>query len=265
MSPYKQRVADGLCGKCGKVRENPNASMCDEHAAIERERARKRREKSKKDGKCPSCGVRQVAEGRKRCDVCLAASAASQRRTVRRRDKENLCQSCGEPARPGKKTCQTCVDKASKISSRRYRERREAGLCSYCEQPPVAGSTMCQYHLNKTQQQRDNLKLEVFEAYGGCKCSWCEETNPDFLEIDHIDGGGRQHVREVVGSSGHGLRGWLKANNFPPGFRVLCRTCNAKAHVEKCRESGTKLTHIHGNTKEAHSGNELNPSDTSNA
>jgi hypothetical protein len=51
----------------------------------------------------------------------------------------------------------------------------------------------------------------------------------EFLAIDHIDGGGEKHRRTI--SDGKRLCGlsfylWLKRNNWPSGFRVLCHNCN---------------------------------------
>jgi hypothetical protein len=74
----------------------------------------------------------------------------------------------------------------------------------------------------KPQQKR-----ECFEAYGGVKCACpsgqCFETRMDFLTIDHIDGGGCKHRREQVRGN---IYGWLKARNFPSGYRILCYNCN---------------------------------------
>lgn len=68
------------------------------------------------------------------------------------------------------------------------------------------------------------LKLEIVNAYGGeCKC--CGETQPYFLTIDHINGGGKKH-RATVGY-GQKFYTWLKHNNYPlDEFRLLCMNCN---------------------------------------
>lgn len=68
------------------------------------------------------------------------------------------------------------------------------------------------------------LRLEVLQAYCESElvCSCCGETHVEFLGIDHINGGGRQHRKET----GSHFYGWLKQNNYPDGFRVLCNNCN---------------------------------------
>lgn len=82
-----------------------------------------------------------------------------------------------------------------------------------------------EYAQRHTKQRRirlDRYRMETFNAYGGAKCQCCGETALDFLTIDHIKGGGRKHRKEI----GTDLVGWLRKNNYPEGFRVLCMNCN---------------------------------------
>lgn len=84
------------------------------------------------------------------------------------------------------------------------------------------------------------LKLEVLNAYGGPKCSCCGETLLEGLTVDHIRGDGAIHRREIK-RMGVTFYRWLKENNYPPGFQVLCFTCNkAKGTGDHCphKESG---------------------------
>mgnify|MGYP000921627588 CR=1 FL=1 len=73
----------------------------------------------------------------------------------------------------------------------------------------------------------------VLDHYGR-RCRCCGETNEAFLVIDHIDGGGNAHRRQLGKGKIAGSRlfyGWLHRNGFPPGFQVLCHNCNfAKSH-----------------------------------
>lgn len=67
----------------------------------------------------------------------------------------------------------------------------------------------------------------VFDAYGR-KCACCGEKEQAFLCIDHVNGGGNAHRREIGRG---GLYPWLVKNKFPKGFQTLCHNCNfAKAH-----------------------------------
>lgn len=66
------------------------------------------------------------------------------------------------------------------------------------------------------------LRLEALAHYGG-KCDCCEEARSEFLAIDHINGGGRKHRKEI---GAYHIEAWLKKEGWPQGFRVLCHNCN---------------------------------------
>src|SRR5689334_13226059 len=73
---------------------------------------------------------------------------------------------------------------------------------------------------------RWKLKLEIIAAYGGC-CACCGETNPEFLCVDHIEGGGNSDRRENRWS-GRQFYAQLKRDGFPKGkLRLLCANCNS--------------------------------------
>lgn len=66
-------------------------------------------------------------------------------------------------------------------------------------------------------------RQEALAAYGG-KCECCGEEQEVFLDVDHIDGGGSAHRKEV--GEGSNFYAWLDRSDYPPGFRILCRNCN---------------------------------------
>lgn len=73
---------------------------------------------------------------------------------------------------------------------------------------------------------RNALRLAVLQHYGGA-CEGCGEDFPLFLSIDHTEGNGRTHCQETgAPRGGIHLYKWLQQNGFPPGFRVLCCSCN---------------------------------------
>lgn len=69
------------------------------------------------------------------------------------------------------------------------------------------------------------LKLEVLTHYsnGTPKCVCCGENHIEFLTMNHISGGGNKHMKEIGASN---FYRWLKKNNFPEGFNVMCMNCN---------------------------------------
>jgi len=71
-------------------------------------------------------------------------------------------------------------------------------------------------------RNRAKIRSEVVLAYGG-KCVCCEETEPIFLTIDHVDSranGDRMRSEQLYRS--------LKARCWPKdNYRLLCMNCNA--------------------------------------
>lgn len=79
-------------------------------------------------------------------------------------------------------------------------------------------------------------------AYGGDvpRCSCCGEMRDRFLQLDHIDGGGNQHRKEVPATR---LYSWLRNRAYPAGFRILCANCNFAMGITAGRECahGTEI------------------------
>lgn len=75
-----------------------------------------------------------------------------------------------------------------------------------------------------SKRHREKLKRIVINHYssGANKCLCCGEELFEFLTIDHINGNGTKHRKEV----GKDFYRWLIHNKFPGGFRVLCMNCN---------------------------------------
>lgn len=79
-------------------------------------------------------------------------------------------------------------------------------------------------------------RVTCLEHYGAMICACCGEHRYEFLTIDHIEGGGNQHLEERKATNQHrNLYSWLIKNNFPPGYQVLCYNCNcAKGNYGEC-------------------------------
>lgn len=112
-----------------------------------------------------------------------------------------------------------------------YRAQTKSGRQSQCKECALAYRNQQNAKhkaagiMTHSQRTRQRLRLEVLTRYsdGELACACCNERHTEFLAIDHIDGGGHQHRKEIGAS---GLYTWLKRNNFPAGFRVLCHNCN---------------------------------------
>jgi hypothetical protein len=233
-SLYKRRVAEGKCGTCGEPNtDNRGKSTCLSCLQIAKERAAARRADAAADGLCISCKKVKPRKGSSRCPACLEVNRADAARRAAARKEAGLCL-CGAEPKEGCVLCQNCIDKRSEVTSEHYRRRKEAGLCYHCDKPPEEGYVLCEYHREQNADYRLQLKIDALNAYGGPQCAGkdCNCIDADVLEIDHVDGGGCKHRRLVTsGRGGHPFYQWLKREGYPPGFRVLCPTCNKKAHI----------------------------------
>lgn len=116
------------------------------------------------------------------------------------------------------------------------------GLCVVCAKNPLVTKLYCMICKNTKsayERNRDKeLRLKAFEMYGGQICTCCGETQYEFLCIDHINGGGNQHRTLAIGDkkcAGSKMCRWLKTNNYPEGYQVLCHNCNmAKGFYGYC-------------------------------
>ena len=77
----------------------------------------------------------------------------------------------------------------------------------------------------RTNSRRQNQRITTIAAYGG-KCNCCGESKIEFLGIDHINGGGAKHRRELSSGDRREFYQWLERQGFPKEFRVLCHNCN---------------------------------------
>lgn len=103
------------------------------------------------------------------------------------------------------------------------------GTCVYCHRDRSAARQKRNGYPIMARQI-EKLADEVRKHYGD-KCERCGDSDPDTLTVDHIDQKGAEH-KSSSGKrySGTGLHRWLRKNNYPPGFRVLCIRCNVKVY-----------------------------------
>ena len=106
------------------------------------------------------------------------------------------------------------------------------------------------YQKNKEKIQEINIRIYyklrnvVLEGYSRSipKCVCCGVKGNEFLAIDHINGRKEMDTEPELKKIGYSsklegkkLHTWLRNNNFPKGFQVLCHNCNfAKGQLGKC-------------------------------
>ena len=182
---------------------------------------------TQKTKKCGHCGVEWPLENfykdaakpdglNATCKKCLKVSHAARRKRLR---EEGRCK-CGRIAESGFFSCEEC-----RRAYTLWRERPDAKA----------------RRRSRAAAVQQMLKQEVFAAYGGSVCVCCGEDHMEFLTIDHIGGDGAEHREKINGHrrNGANLYRWLRRENFPPGFRVLCMNCNfALGHFGYCPHGG---------------------------
>lgn len=109
--------------------------------------------------------------------------------------------------------CKICRNEIRKIA------RKEKKGCYATEQERYKDK-----HLILCRKLYYRRKKQAMEHYcpNGIKCASCGFDDIRVLSIDHVDGNGTRHRQELRGVS---IYKWLVANNFPPGFQVLCMNC----------------------------------------
>ena len=88
------------------------------------------------------------------------------------------------------------------------------------------------------------LRNIVLEGYSKSipKCVCCGVKGSEFLAIDHIKGRREMDSEPELKNIGYSSKlnskkfyVWLRNNNFPKGFQILCHNCNfAKGKLGKC-------------------------------
>jgi len=224
-----ERLAAGVCATCGTRPPAPTRTQCDECVAAFKARYAGRcaalRAKRKAAGTCGDCGKRPPAADGAMCEVCRGTAREYYGKLV----EKGLCATCGQPSIPGRALCGACRHKRDTAR----KERSANGQCSHCTRPRAAAGKTCETCRDRRREYCRELRHVAITTYGGyrCACPGCAVTEPQFLQIDHINNDGAAHRREA----GHHLYAWLKAHGYPPGFQVLCANCNfAKGHYGQC-------------------------------
>lgn len=127
-------------------------------------------------------------------------------------------------------------------ATRQWRDKwLAAGKCTRCGvNDPRVGKQTCAACAAKYRDENrrcsQKIKDAVFAAYGGYTCACCLETHShEFMSIDHVNGDGSKHKKNGQRLKGVALYRWLKDNNYPTGFQVLCHNCNgAKQTGQEC-------------------------------
>jgi len=159
-----------------------------------------------KNPQCYDCGLEQMRKskdkGQQPCRACESTSDM-----MDRKEHGNICREC--------------YNKTHR-EHRRKNRHKYFNLEKHIEYQKTVPLEYKRYHVNKSYYK---ARLAAMKNYSPDLC--CQECGFDShlsaLSIDHIDGNGANHRRELNGKN---IVYWLKDNSYPDGFQVLCMNCN---------------------------------------
>jgi hypothetical protein len=137
-----------------------------------------------------------------------------------------------KPRTEKQKELRKTIEKERRNSDPSYRERvRENNKRSHIKHLAERKEHSKQYYRDNKEkykiwhkEHREQARLDIIANYGG-KCACCGETEPLFLEIDHVNGGGSTDRKN--GLSGTMMYLKLKEQGYPKDdYQLLCANCN---------------------------------------
>jgi len=110
------------------------------------------------------------------------------------------------------------------------------GYCPHNGRPPEeAPANSNQEKAKYARQQWRKDKLKFISEYGE-RCPICGEDRWEFLTVDHVNGGGKQHRERLRSHGGVNFYRWLKRQGYPKDeYQLLCHNCNGAKEIAKRR------------------------------
>ena len=190
-----ERVAAGLCSKCGSARPEPGRRLCARcgdnrrrrerarYAAASsagaayggkspeakrrssRDRGRRRRQQRQAGGRCIRCGLCPPVQGGASCEPCLEKRRAEERTLYKRRRVNGRCVRCETRTFEGVPLCGPCtVADARKqpvrnaAARRRYAQRTARQICTHCGKAPSFGASRCQACACRAYERSEHVR-----------------------------------------------------------------------------------------------------------
>lgn len=144
--------------------------------------------------------------------------------------REGKCTKCGEFREFAPKRGRRCRDCEAEVAAARYAANRER----YRKVKDATRKADSERVRQRRREYYARLRVEVIQAYGG-RCTCCGETEIRFLCIDHVNDDGNVHRAELGTMN---IYSWLRHNEWPEGFQVLCANCNMAKKTGPCPHRG---------------------------
>lgn len=148
------------------------------------------------------------------------------------------------PKRRNGNICKLCANKYSLENYHKNQEHRKAvnKIWRTKNRERIQKKSREQYRINTAQKlayskkYAQKVKVELVSHYAPdmrCQCEdtncWhqerCTVNNLRILTMEHPNGGGNKQ-RKQLAIQGTTFYLWLRRNNYPEGFQVLCMNCN---------------------------------------
>lgn len=204
--------------KCDKCKRDAvdNETLC----FYCKDKRNARRNKRIADGVCLDCKSLAV-QGKRFCQRHIDVKKYKAKDTIEKRMRLGLCVQCKAPSQNQK--CDACKSKRLEHLKQRY----EKGFCESCNELRLYNSKYCKYHNDYHINFGKRKRQQVLDAYGG-KCVCCNENNPAFLAIDHINNDGSLDRNKGIRSQQLIIK--IIRENFPDKYQILCHNCNTAKH-----------------------------------
>jgi hypothetical protein len=125
------------------------------------------------------------------------------------------------------KQCSKCKETKPTTEFYKNRSRRDGlqGRCRDCCNASAAAycASHCEEKRASDAAYYAQIRARILAHYGET-CAYDNADCSGGLEIDHMNGGGNEHRKEV--GRGTGFYRWLVKNSFPEGLQTLCRYHN---------------------------------------
>ena len=191
----EDRLARGLCVRCGRRPNEPERRLCADCAERQRRadreryreasaqgrlyggkapgtkrrnarrRSRKRQRARRESSLCIRCGKSPPVEAGSSCAPCLENRRASDRQTYAERRTEGRCTRCGSSTFEGAPLCGPCTvlearyeEKKRETARRRYAQRRAAWVCTHCGSRPSYGASRCEVCAKRAWERSEHVK-----------------------------------------------------------------------------------------------------------